>query len=120
MRVLIVEDEAPVRQLLEIMLRDAVQVVTVPSVDEALAHVGSQTWDLIIADFKMPGQTGLDLIDHLARQGNTTPLLMITGQSSRDSLLDEARPRIRRILAKPFTAQELKTAIAEVLPASQG
>ena len=55
---------------------------SVASVDEALAAVVRSPFDLILADYQMPGQTGLDLVRLVAAEGYRIPVILMTGYSS--------------------------------------
>ena len=117
MNVLVVDDEAPIRKLLPMMLPAADKVLSVPSVDEAIQEIEAGGYDLIITDYKMPGLNGLDLLYFLQERQHQIPVILITGQGGRDPSLEEARQMVWRILPKPFSHEQLQAAVAELFPA---
>ncbi|MGI4718316.1 MAG: histidine kinase famiy protein [Janthinobacterium lividum] len=107
-RILVVEDNADVRELAEAMLAAAdYEVVSAPSGEEALALLERQSVDLVFTDVIMPGgMNGLQLIEkvHEARPG--MPVLVTTGY------MDElpargAQGQVLEVLAKPYDHQDL-------------
>jgi two-component system response regulator PilR (NtrC family) len=63
-RILVVYDEHSMREFLEIFFRrEGFDVVTAADVDAALLAVESDDFDVVISDVRMPGRSGLDLLD---------------------------------------------------------
>ena len=112
MKVLIVEDEASGRKLVEMMLARDHQVKAVESVDAALQRIQAEPWDLIVTDYKMPGKTGVELITTLQSDGSNIPIILMTGQSSKDEGVDKVKPYVFKVLSKPFSRQDLISAVA--------
>jgi two-component system CheB/CheR fusion protein len=120
-RILIVDDEAGVRELLLELLQDAGHDVVAARDDtEALAALAHHTPDLIISDFRLAsGRDGLELAKALRAalaqsHGRTVPVIMLTGDISIDALARFAANDIVR-LSKPVRAADLETAIAAAL-----
>jgi DNA-binding NtrC family response regulator len=88
---------------------------TVPSVEEALRVVAQSPFDLIIADYQMPGQTGLDLIRLLAADGSRVPVILMTGYSSVEHAVISIKSGAIDYLTKPITPQALEIAVAQAL-----
>ena len=120
MKILIVDDERAMRKLLSMMLAPNHDVLAVGGVDEALQELTTGQWDILLTDYKMPGKSGLELIEHLMAEGSTLPVILITGQGSRDDNITRVRTRVHKILAKPFSHEVLLAAITELAPASAG
>jgi two-component system CheB/CheR fusion protein len=120
-RILIVDDEAGVRELLEQLLREAGHDVAAARDDsEALAKLAHHTPDLIISDFRLAsGRDGLELAQALRAavqqsHGRHVPVIMLTGDISIDALARFAANDIVR-LSKPVRAADLEAAIAAAL-----
>lgn len=79
---------------------------------EALA---GNPYSLIICDVKMPGVSGLVLIDELQRQGNQTPVLFITGENSEETAREALRLRTHGIIEKPFRLSELRDRVRKII-----
>ena len=114
MKVLIVEDEPAGRMLLQLMLEEKHQVLAVSTVEEAQRELAAGRWDLLLTDYKLPGKSGLDLIQSLEKEGSSLPIIMMTGQGSKDDGLNSIKTRVRALLTKPFTREDLLAALAAV------
>jgi len=108
-RVLVVDDEPMLRDVLAQMLRRHWDVVAVGSVDDALAKLGEGAFDAILCDIVMPGRTGVDFHAELGRRfpSAVRRLAFITGgvldPRIQEFLETSGRPRVY----KPFAMAEL-------------
>jgi CheY-like chemotaxis protein len=114
-RVLVAEDDPAMRDVLETVLRErGYQVATVGSGNELAAALGrtrpEERFDLILSDVRMPGASGLDVIDRLREGGDTTPVVIVTAFPQRD-VVERARGLEVRLLAKPFDLETLRVAV---------
>jgi two-component system response regulator HydG len=75
----------------------------------------SATVDLVITDMKMPGIGGLELVRHVRENFQDTQVVMITGYPSIDSAVEAVKSGADEYLAKPFTDEELLSAVEKVL-----
>ncbi len=120
-RILIVDDDAQVRELLQELLQDAGHDVAAASDEaEAMAALAGGTPDVIISDFRLAGdRDGLELARALRRSvqqadGRRVPVIMLTGDISVDALARFAANDIVR-LSKPVHGDRLHAAIADAL-----
>ncbi|MGV3760355.1 MAG: ATP-binding protein [Actinomycetota bacterium] len=116
-RVLVVEDEAPLREALVRMLeRAGYEAMAAVDGSEALGRLGER-FDLLLSDLVMPGPvTGVDVAAGFRAQTANLPVVYMTGYS--DALLDgvDLGPGNRTsVLAKPFTEAELRDALAATM-----
>ncbi len=113
-RVLVAEDEPAMLEVLStVLLERGYQVATVSSgteLDAALGEPPTAHFDLILSDVRMPGGSGLDVIDRLRAAGDVTPVLVITAFPQQD-VLERARGLEIRLLAKPFELDTLRAAV---------
>jgi PAS domain S-box-containing protein len=114
-RILAVEDEPVLRELISEMLgRKGYDVVTVPDASAAITRAEEDGFVLLIADVSLPGMSGLDLADALRRQNPQLGVLLISGYAREN--IDEARLTHNvRFLSKPFSMEELASAVREAL-----
>ena len=117
-RVLVVDDEAHILQVLSFKLRKAgLDVITAVDGEEGLEAALQERPDLIITDFQMPYMTGLELCRALAEQESTRaiPVLMLT---ARGYVLDDealAVGNIKDVLSKPFSPRAILQQVNELL-----
>src|SRR5690606_889691 len=85
------------------------------TVTEALNILLYTPIDLIITDLQMPGGSGLELLDYVHKNNPGLPSLIITGFPSIESAMQASRLGAQDYLTKPFTNQELKKAVSNIL-----
>ena len=121
-RVLIVEDERPILELMRLVLDQAgYEVIACESAETALERFPSRTpVDLVVSDVIMPGMNGRDLVDELRRRQPGLPALFVSGYSA-DILEDLPEPeRARGFLRKPFQRGVLLRRVEELLEVHGG
>jgi PAS domain S-box-containing protein len=102
-RILIVDDEESIRELLACALDSEDREIEVAEgVDEALARIEQRTYDLVITDLRMPGRPGEELVEILARDHVDTRVVIMTGYPSFESAVQALRTGVAEYLQKPF------------------
>ena len=113
-RVLVVEDDPSVRNSIALLLKIDRHVVTeAPNGREALELVSRQPFDLVVLDFAMPGMLGGEVALNIKVIHPTLPILMVTAHL--EKLNDSDKP-VDAVLGKPFALDDLRGAIAKLLP----
>src|ERR1039458_2983563 len=83
MRVLVAEDNDSLRSVLERGLREDGYVVdAVADGNQAVDYLREYEYEVVILDWRMPKMTGIDVVQHIRRQGNRTPILMLTARDA--------------------------------------
>jgi excisionase family DNA binding protein len=116
-RVLVVDDEASIRELLSktLSLGDYT-VETVADGNSALARMREGgDFDLVFADLKMPGMDGLMLIRQVKRIKPELPVIVITGFSTEGSAIEAINLGVSGYLTKPFRVPQVLAAAARAL-----
>jgi excisionase family DNA binding protein len=117
-RVLVVDDEASIRDLLAKTLALAeYEVDTAPDAASALDRLraaGSE-YGLLIADLKMPGMDGLSLIRQVKRLTPALPVIIITGFSTESAAIEAVNLGVAGYLTKPFRVPQVLAAAAKAL-----
>lgn len=106
--ILVVDDEAPIRELLSWMLGDAGHIVY-DACDGAKALEflrGNQRVDIVLSDINMPGIDGIELSNRVRAEWPDLPVLLISGRPPPSG--------VRAFIAKPFRWDVLATAIAKL------
>jgi CheY-like chemotaxis protein len=115
-RVLLVEDNRPVREFAQELLVDlGCEVVTAGGAREALEALGSGSFDLVFTDVVMPETSGVELAWTIRREKPGLPVLLATGYS--EELLKTDHDFM--VLAKPYDGKSLVEAMAAALAGSQ-
>ena len=115
-RVLVVDDESSIRELLQKTLALAeYEVDTAPDGRAALERLRLGNYDLLIADLKMPGMDGLTLIREAKRLKTDLPVIIITGFSTESSAIEAVNLGVAGYLTKPFRVPQVLAAAARAL-----
>jgi two-component system phosphate regulon response regulator PhoB len=117
-RILVVEDEPSIRDLIAFGLRRAgFQVVAAEHSQAALAAMGDRRPDLILMDWMLPDMSGLELTRQLRRDANTRdiPIIMLTARAEETDKVTGLEGGADDYLTKPFSARELIARIQAVL-----
>ena len=115
-RVLFVDDEERIVNLLRLMFRATYEVFTATSGEQALAVVRSQVIHVIVSDQRMPGMLGIDLLAQVAHDSPDTVRLLLTGYSDLEAIVGSVnRGEVFRFLSKPWNQDEMRTALAEAV-----
>jgi two-component system response regulator AtoC len=113
---LVVDDEAHMRRVLEIMLGKLGHAVsTAADGAQALSLLQRERFDLVLTDLRMPGLDGLDLLRAMADKGIAVPAIVMTAQSSVASAVQAMRLGAQDYLVRPFDVDVLELAMERVL-----
>ena len=114
LRILVVDDEPTVGDTVKLLLKiDGHEVETTNSSQEALGIFESGRFDVVFTDFAMPGMNGHQLAAAIKAGAPDQPIVMITGHAG--TLLPS--PDVDFVVSKPFGLENLREAIAKVMPA---
>src|ERR671932_2320609 len=115
-RVLVVDDEASIRDLLAKTLALAeYDVDLAPDGRSALERMRMYPYDLLIADLKMPGMDGLTVIREAKRYKSDLPVIIITGFSTESSAIEAVNLGAAGYLTNPFRVPQVLAAAAKAL-----
>ena len=115
-KILIVDDEQSMRDVLSIMLKRAGYAVTIASDgEEAIDHIGEEIFDLVITDMKMPKVGGLDVLKAVKASSSETVVLVITAFASAESAVEAMKHGAYDYLTKPFQVDEVQLIIRNAL-----
>jgi two-component system phosphate regulon response regulator PhoB len=122
-RILVVEDEASIRDMVAFALRKA-DMQPVLAADARAAHIAivDTPPDLILLDWMLPGISGMDLARRLRREDATReiPIIMLTARGEETDRVAGLEAGVDDYVVKPFSTRELVARIKAVLRRSQG
>jgi excisionase family DNA binding protein len=115
-RILVVDDEASIRDLLAKTLALAeYDVDTAADGRSALERLRLYPYDLLIADLKMPGIDGLSVIREAKRLKADLPVIIITGYSTETAAIEAVNLGVSGYLTKPFRVPQVLAAAAKAI-----
>lgn len=116
MRILVVEDERRMAELLRQGLTEDGHVVTVaPEGREGLSLAGGGGFDLLILDVMLPGVSGFEIARQLRARRNQTPILMLTARGESEDRIAGLEVGADDYLPKPFEPRELLLRVGALL-----
>ncbi len=117
-KLLVVDDEPALRQMLQIMLRrEGYDVVVAPghvAAAEAIADI-PQPFALVLSDLAMPDGSGLDVLAAAKRRSQATEVILMTAHSTVDNAIAAMRAGAFNFVTKPFDPSQLTTLVAKAL-----
>ena len=117
---LIVDDEADIRELLEITLeRMKVETVAVADLASAKAAATKRRFDLCLTDMRLPDGNGINLVRHLNEHHSHMPVAMITAHGSMDSAIEALKAGAFDFVSKPLDLQVLRNLVTTALKLSK-
>jgi response regulator RpfG family c-di-GMP phosphodiesterase len=114
--VLLVDDEPRILSALQrVLRREGYELLTAETPGEALRLADESPIDCVLSDHKMPGMTGLELLERIAKRRPEAARLLITGWNTEIDPAALARLGVRSVLSKPWDDGELKSALRAAL-----
>src|SRR5437763_14070374 len=112
-RILIVDDEAKLGEVLGEMLESAGHVVVrVDGGREALQHIAAGDLDIVISDLRMPGIDGMTVLRETRKQSPHTDVMLMTAYATAQNAVDAMKEGATDYLIKPFAMDELRMRVA--------
>ncbi|MGE3263543.1 MAG: sigma-54-dependent transcriptional regulator [Bacteriovoracia bacterium] len=116
--ILVVDDEASIREFLEIMLkREGYKVDVVGSAKEALAAIEKKRYSAIVTDISMPEMNGIELLTKVKQVQHELAVVIMTAHGSAESAVEAMKLGADDYLTKPFQIEEMKIALRGALKA---
>lgn len=114
-RVLVVDDEPEIREVLCALLEDQYDCAAVGSAEEALARLRVERFHLIISDIMMGGMSGLEMMPQVITISPETVVVMISGVQTIESAIRALRAGAFDYIMKPFDLRQVEAAVERAL-----
>ncbi|MBZ5670425.1 MAG: sigma-54 dependent transcriptional regulator [Acidobacteriia bacterium] len=113
---LIVEDEAKMRRLLELNLaEEGYTVHTAADAEAGLNTLRQEKIDLVVTDLKLPGMNGLEFLQAVRRTNATTPVVVMTAFGTVETAVEAMKAGASDYVLKPFSLEEMKLILRKEL-----
>ena len=114
-RILVAEDEQiTLNNIVETLAEEGYQVTGAADGTAALRRIEGGAFDLVISDIKMPGRTGLELLEPIREQHPQTDVMLITGYGSISAAVEAMRKGASDYVTKPFDLDELLLKVGKI------
>ena len=118
--VLVVDDDPDVGKVIEALLVQAgIACRWVPDVDSALAVLRERPMDVVITDLRMPGPSGLDLLESIVERWPEIPVVLLTAHATLDVAVEASIKGAADFLRKPFDREEVLFTVRKQLGVSR-
>ena len=116
-RILIVDDEVDMLELLKRIIEDKTpyRVVTTPDPLEVPQLLDEAPFDLMITDLRMPGQNGIELLEKVHRKYESLPVMVITAYGTIETAVEAMQKGAFSYITKPFKKEEILLGIEKAL-----
>jgi DNA-binding NtrC family response regulator len=114
-RVLVVDDEAGVRESLRMLLKDECEVVTAENVSAAARALDDAPPDLILLDLIMPGGSGLVLLERMEKLDHAPPVVVLTATKTVATAVEAMKLGAADYITKPFEVEALRIKVRQLL-----
>jgi len=115
-RVLIVDDEPDIRELLGITLgRMPLETTYAVDLNSARAALSSKTFSLCLTDMKLPDGNGIELVEHIQADFNQIPVAIITAHGSTETAIKALKAGAFDFVSKPVDLQKLRELVKSAL-----
>ena len=118
--ILIIEDEAKMRRLLELNLADdGFKTLSAGNAEEGLRLLTSDAVDLVLTDLKLPGKSGLELLHSAKQQNPALPVVVMTAFGSVETAVEAMKAGASDYVLKPFSLAEIRMVVRKELDVSR-
>src|SRR3569833_2596897 len=101
--ILVIDDEAGIRESLEVLLSlEGYSIKTAIDGEQGLRMLEMETFDLVLLDLALPGQSGLDLLPQIKERQPETPVIMITAYGTVENMIEAIRAGAENFVQKPW------------------
>jgi len=106
--ILVIDDEAGIRESLEVLLSlEGYAVKTANDGEQGLRTLEMENFDLVLLDLALPGQSGLDLLPQIKERQPETPVIMITAYGTVENVVEAIRAGAENFVQKPWDNEKL-------------
>lgn len=116
MELMLVDDDEWIRDSMRIFFEnEGCNLVTVETAEEALKIINKQHFDIIIADFRLPGINGIKLFEHVRNSNRGLIKILITAYMDKKVISDSKNAGIDDLIEKPFTSETIEKVLSKFL-----
>jgi len=115
-RILVVDNEAKMRRILELALRNmGHEVAQAGDGEEALALLERESCDLVLTDLRMPRMDGIELLNALRARGDEVPVIVLTAYGTIETAVDAMKLGAADYIIRPFEMETVELAVTRAL-----
>src|SRR5438067_2814972 len=119
-RILIIDDEAPIRDSLKMTLEyEGYDVIGAATGQEGLALAEREAPDLVLLDVKMPGMDGIEVLERLRNMNDSLPVVVVSGHGTISTAVEATKKGAFDFIEKPFASERVLVSLRNALDSRQ-
>ena len=113
--ILVVDDDDTIRDALYDLLSEEHLCHVAATVEQAIAWLDTETYDVVLTDISMPGLSGVELLGHVRQRQPNTPVIVISGISDQGHAQGLINLGAFHYLLKPFRLEDVEASVARAI-----
>ena len=115
LKILLIDDDEWIRDSLSLFFgREGCRLIAFETAEEAIEALAEQTYDVIIADYMLPGMDGLEFFGLIKKSHPRAWKILITAYGSKEVFSESRRLGVGEVVEKPFTTNTLEECVARL------
>ena len=116
LKLLLIDDDEWIRDSMHLFFEsEGCDLVTLETAEEALEMIGKQPFDIIIADFRLPGMNGIELFKRIQSSCRSTLKILITAYMNEEVVSAAKKVGIHDLIEKPFKTETIEESLSKLL-----
>ena len=116
MKILLIDDDEWIRDSLTLFFEDeGCRLVAFETAEEGIDALMKKSYDIIIADYKLPGMDGLEFLRRIKDSHPDALTILVTAYGSKDVFLKARQMRIQDFIDKPFTIKNIEDSLSRLI-----
>lgn len=117
LKILLIDDDEWIRDSMRLFFEsENCDLVALETAEEALEIIKKQPFDIIIADFRLPGIDGIELFKRLSRTCRRSIKILITAYMDNKIAFDAKKVGVHDLIEKPFKAETIEESLSKIVP----
>ena len=116
MKILLIDDDEWIRDSLTLFFEDeGCRLVAFETAEEGMDALKKKSYDIIIADYKLPGMDGLEFFRHLQKSHPDVKKILITAYGSKGVVSEAFKLGVHDFIDKPFTSETIENSLSRLI-----
>ena len=116
MKILLIDDDEWIRDSLSLFFEaEGCNLLAFETAEEGMEAVKKQAYDIVISDYKLPGMDGLEFLKRVKEKQSNAFEVLITAYASSEILKEAKMMGVQEVISKPFTSEDVETALARIV-----
>ncbi len=118
MKILLIDDDEWIRDSLNLFFEsEGCHITVLETAEEGMEELKEQAYDIIIADYRLPGMDGLELLKRINESYPKVMKILITAYGSKEVIAEAHRIGVQDFIEKPFTTNTIEESLSRLIEA---